>query len=159
MPSLDELYSRVDDLYDREGFEDKVHEKEEEYEGLFDEEAIAHLIVAEHDRNDSNMEDICDVEPGEEATIEGRVINLGQLRTFEKDDREGRVRNIRLDDGTGSIKLVLWDEDTEMAGEEIKTGDELRIINGYIQDRGYGLQIQTGKWGQIELRESEEEKD
>lgn len=149
--SIDEHYSKVDDIYSKDEFQEKIDEIGEKYERLFNREALAHIIVAEHDRNDESMNDICEVEPGEEATIQGKVIDLGKLRTFEKNSGEGRVRNVRLDDGTGSIKLVLWDEETEMVGDEIRNGEDIRVINGYVQDRGYGLQIQPGKWGKIEL--------
>lgn len=153
MPSVDDFYSKMDDVYDEEEFQEEIENKKEQFGGLFDEETIAQLITAEHGKNEEMIKDIEEIDPGQEATIEGTVIDLGTLRTFQNDDGEGKVRNVRIDDGTGSVKLVLWDEETEMVNEEIVAGTELKVINGYVQDKGYGLQIQAGKWGEVYIED------
>lgn len=151
MTPLDEYYEKVQDIYSREEFDSLIDEKKEEYNHLFDEEALAMMIVAEEGRNESAVKEIGEIEPGDGATITGEVIDTGTLRTFKKGNGEGRVRNVRLDDGTGTVKLVLWDEDTDLVGDTIELGGQLRVINGYVQDKGYGLQIQAGKWGEVKV--------
>ena len=133
MTFKDDLYERVDDIYSEDEFLQKVESREKEYGGLLSKEVIAHLIVAEEGRNEEGTKDIAELEPGDEATIEGKVVDLGKLRKFDKNGKEGKVRNVRIDDGTGSIKLVLWDEETEMVGNDIDLNENIEVINGYIQ--------------------------
>lgn len=155
MPSEDDFYELVDDIYSRDEFEEIIEKKDRKYDGLFTRDVLAHLIVAENGRNRSMIKDIKELEAGEEATIEGKVVDLGSLRRFNKNGNEGKVRNVRIDDGTGTIKLVLWNEETDRVGDDITRDTELKIINGYVQDRGYGLQIQAGKWGEVRVIEGE----
>ncbi len=158
MSSVEEHYESIKDIYDREEFLADIEAKSELYDGLFDDELLAHLIVAEEGRNDGIIKNISDLRAGESATVIGRVVDLGVLRTFKKKGGEGKVRNVRIDDGKGSVKIVFWDDDTERLGEDIVMGCELTVVNGYVQDKGYGLQISTGKWGLITVK-GEGEKD
>ncbi len=153
MASLEEYYELVDDIYDEEEFMDEVRRrKEEEFNGLFTEEIVARLIAAEDGRSEASIEkDISELEAGDSATVLGEVIDLGELRTFDSGGNKGRVRNIRIDDGTGSVKVTLWNEETERVGTEINLGSKIKVINGYVQDRGYGLQISGGRWGEIKV--------
>ncbi len=153
MSSVREFYDLVDDLYEKDEFLDIIESRRSDYGDLFSDELIANLVVAENGRSTGNKTDICDIIPGESATINGKVIDLGVLRKFSKGGGEGRVRNVRVDDGTGSVKLVLWDDETSRVGKDIVIGTEMTIVNGTVQDRGYGLQISPGKWGLIELND------
>lgn len=143
----------VSDLYTEEEFKEKIKEKKTGFSSLLDEEALAHLIVAEEGRNQEAIDDINDIKVGEECTVEGEVVDLGTLRTFENKNGRGRVRNVRIDDGTGSIKIVLWNDETDMVEEDLELGTKIRIANGYIQDKGYGKQISIGRWGEIKVVE------
>ncbi len=146
---IDELYQKVSDIYSRDEFEEMIDEKKEKYDDFFNERAIAKMIMTEEGRNESALTQIGEVEPGETYTLEGEIIDLGTLRTFEKDSGEGRVRNVRIDDGTGTIKVVFWDEDTERVEEEFEIDTRLKVINGRVEDKGYGKQISAGKWGEV----------
>lgn len=156
MPTVDELYSKVSDIFEEGEFREEIEGRSEHYNGLFDDETIARLILAEEGRDENYRTDIADLEPGKEASISGEVVDLGDLRTFDRDNGEGKVRNVRIDDGTGSIKLVLWDDKTDLVGDEIELGSQIQIFNGYIQDKGYGLQVQPGKWGEMKVDEKSE---
>ncbi|MBS3816134.1 MAG: hypothetical protein KGY76_01060 [Candidatus Thermoplasmatota archaeon] len=158
MSRVKELYQLVSDIYSEDEFEETLEEKRDEFDGYFDDEALAHIIVAEEGRNEEAIDDIKDVEVGEECTVEGEIIDLGTLRTFENEDGEGKVRNVRIDDGTGTIKVVFWNEETEMVKEEFELGTKIRVINGYVQDKGYGKQLTTGRGGEIEVMEEDRRK-
>ncbi len=153
MPDIEELHEMVDDIYSLEEFKELILERQERYDNLFDMETAGMMLVSEQGRYDSMIKDICELEVGEEATISAKVVDLGKIRTFDRSGNSGRVRNVRLDDGTASVKLVLWDEETERVGDEIVHGSSLKVINGYVQDKGYGLQIQPGKWGEVKVDE------
>lgn len=153
MNSVREFYELVDDLYEDEEFLDIIESKRQEYGELFTDELIAYLIVAENERSVGNKTDIGDIVPGESATVQGKVIDLGVLRRFDRGKGEGKVRNVRIDDGTGSVKLVLWDDETSLVGKDIEIGTEVTVVNGTVQDKGYGLQVSPGKWGLLEFND------
>lgn len=66
-------------------------------------------------------------EEEEDTIIVGRVIELNDIRTFERDNGDtGSVRNIEIADDTGSIRVVLWDND---ANRELEMGQPLKLQN------------------------------
>jgi replication factor A1 len=53
-------------------------------------------------------------------------------RTFDRDDgSEGQVRNVRLQDGTGDIRVALWGEKADLS---LGPGDEVLFVDVGIQD-------------------------
>ena len=65
-------------------------------------------------------------EDEEDKIIIGRVIEIFETRTFERDDGEGLVRNIEIADDTGSIIVVLWNDD---ANKEFELGQAIKLQN------------------------------
>ena len=71
--------------------------------------------------------DISDVDEDEnDKIIIGRVIEIYDIRSFERDDGEGFVRNIEIADDTGSIIVVLWNDD---AKREFEIGQPIKLQN------------------------------
>ncbi|WP_405267475.1 OB-fold nucleic acid binding domain-containing protein [Methanobrevibacter sp.] len=71
--------------------------------------------------------DICDVEEDEtDKILIGRVIDVYEVRNFERDNGEGFVRNIEIADDTGSIIVVLWNDD---AKREFEIGQPIKLQN------------------------------
>ncbi|WP_158058780.1 single-stranded DNA binding protein [Halorussus halophilus] len=76
--------------------------------------------------------DIEGLEIGDQVDIGGVVRSADPKRTFDRDDgSEGQVRNIRIQDSTGDIRVALWGE---KADAEIAPGDEVQIADVEIQD-------------------------
>lgn len=76
--------------------------------------------------------DIDGLEIGDQVDIGGVVRSADPKRTFDRDDgSEGQVRNIRIQDSTGDIRVALWGE---KADAEIAPGDEVQIADVEIQD-------------------------
>ena len=50
-------------------------------------------------------------------------------------------------DGTGDIKLTLWNEDVE----KIKAGDKVHLVNGYVNEWQGEMQLTTGRMGKLEV--------
>lgn len=68
----------------------------------------------------------------ETVNLAGGVTYLDEERTFDRDDgSSGKVRNLNLKDDSGSIRVSLWGDKTEM---DINVGDEILITNAEIQD-------------------------
>jgi replication factor A1 len=73
-----------------------------------------------------------DVEIGQTVDIAGVVRSADPKRTFDRDDgSEGQVRNVRIQDETGDIRVALWGE---KADKEIHPGDEVLVADVEIQD-------------------------
>jgi len=77
------------------------------------------------------------VEIGQTVDIAGVVRSTDPKRTFDRDDgSEGQVRNVRIQDDTGDIRVALWGEkaDADVApGEEVLAAD-VEIEDGWQDD-------------------------
>ncbi len=72
------------------------------------------------------------LEIGQTVDIAGVVRSADPKRTFDRDDgSEGQVRNVRVQDDTGDIRVALWGE---KADKEIAPGDEVALADVEIQD-------------------------
>ena len=72
------------------------------------------------------------VEIGDTVDIAGVVRSTDPKRTFDRDDgSEGQVRNVRIQDDTGDIRVALWGD---LADREIQPGDEVLAADVEIQD-------------------------
>src|SRR3989344_7989218 len=84
--------------------------------------------------------------------IELDIVDVGDVRQFEKFGKSGRVVNAIAKDSTGDIKLTLWNDDID----KVKPGDRIKITDGYVSEWQGEKQLSTGKFGKIEvLGESE----
>ncbi len=81
---------------------------------------------------EADADPIDSVELEETVDIAGVVRSADPKRTFDRDDgSEGQVRNIRIQDATGDIRVALWGE---KADKEIAPGDEVLAADVEIQD-------------------------
>ncbi|ADD05771.1 replication protein A [Natrialba magadii ATCC 43099] len=72
------------------------------------------------------------IEIGQEVDLAGVVRSADPKRTFDRDDgSEGQVRNIRVQDATGDIRVALWGEKADI---DIGPGDEVALGDVEIQD-------------------------
>lgn len=58
---------------------------------------------------------------------------------------EHEIQEFKVEDETGSITLVLWDEKIA----PLKTGDTLKIENGFVTSFKGDWRINVGKYGEI----------
>ncbi|NHX35286.1 MULTISPECIES: single-stranded DNA binding protein [Halolamina] len=76
--------------------------------------------------------DIDDVEMGDTVDIAGAVIETDDKRTFDRDDgSQGQVRNVRVRDDTGDIRVALWGE---KADRNVDLADRVAFTDVEIQD-------------------------
>ena len=72
------------------------------------------------------------VEIGQTVDLAGVVRAVDPKRTFDRDDgSEGQVRNVRLQDESGDMRVALWGD---LADLEIAPGDEVLAADVEIQD-------------------------
>jgi replication factor A1 len=99
--------------------------------------------------------DISSVDDDGLVSIMGTISEKSDLRTFNrKNNTTGQVLNIKVYDGTGSIKLTLWD-DAAKAANDYLIGDQIKIINGYSKLHNSVREIHSSYHTQItKLEES-----
>jgi len=87
--------------------------------------------------------DIASIEDDGPVNVAGTIAWKSPIRTFNrKNNSTGQVLNLELYDGTGSIRITLWD-DFAKAAEEYTIGDQLKIINGYSKLHDSKREIHT----------------
>ena len=82
-----------------------------------------------------------------ETTVDigGVVRSVDPKRTFDRDDgSEGQVRNIRVQDDTGDIRVALWGE---KADTDLGPGDEVFVADAEIQDGWQDDLEASAGWG------------
>ncbi len=78
--------------------------------------------------------------------VDGVIVEMGEIRTFDRFGRELKVANAVLKDDSGTIKLTLWNDDTNL-----NEGDKVKILNGYVNEFQGEKQLTAGKFGKIEV--------
>ena len=75
--------------------------------------------------------------------VEGIVSMMSSPRRVKGDLR---IAEAMLTDGTGTVKLVLWED--QIRG--VREGSRVRILNGYTSSFQGTMQLNPGKYGRIE---------
>lgn len=147
---------------DEDDVEEKVEEKMEEFEGLVSEEGAVHLVAkeagvqaAESGDQALKVENI--VPDMRKVNMKARVTNISDTNTFERDEGdEGKVRNMTLGDDTGTIRLTLWDEQTEIA-EKVDEGDAIGVSGAYtVEDNQGNAELRLGDSAQVKMVDDDE---
>jgi len=143
--------------------EEKVEEKMEEFEGLVSEEGAIHLVgkeagvqIAESGDQALKVENI--VPDMRKVNIKARVMNVSDINTFEReeDEEDGKVRNMTLGDDTGTVRLSLWDEQTEIA-EKVDEDDAIGISGAYtVEDNQGNAELRLGDSAQVKMIDDDE---
>jgi replication factor A1 len=86
-----------------------------------------------------------------DVDVEGKVVRVFPVNTFDRDGRKGRVQNVIIADETAQVRLTFWNEDVD----KIKTldeGDVIIVTHAYAKEgfRG-GVEIHVGRRAEIEI--------
>lgn len=148
MGVIEDTYEDLETDVSLSEFREAVEAKVEQMGGLADEETAAMLIA--HELKDGEVDGIADVEPGmDEAKFLGKVLSVGELRTFDRDDgededAEGAVVNVEVADETGQIRVAFWNDHARDAVESLAVGDVLRV-KGRPKEGYSGVEINADK--------------
>jgi len=122
----------------KEEIERKVEAKRAKLSGLVSKEGAAQIVAAELGINfEKEKMKVNELAQGmKKANVTVKVIELGAIREFNKNGREGKVGNVLVADDTGNIKTVLWDTNHISLFEkgEVKTGDVIEISNASVRN-------------------------
>lgn len=116
---------------------EKVDEKELEFSGLISRAGAAYIVGNELGidlvKPIKKQLKIASIVPNmQKVTFLGKIVRISPVKEFDTDDGKGKVLNITLGDETGTIRMSLWNEKTEII-DEIGIGDVLEIIGGYTK--------------------------
>ncbi|MGB9576947.1 MAG: OB-fold nucleic acid binding domain-containing protein [Candidatus Micrarchaeia archaeon] len=93
---------------------------------------------------------ISDLKPGTgNVDVKAEIINIEEPREINKNGRVLRVANATLKDASGTIMLVLWNDDID----KVQAGNVVHITNGYVNSWQDKAQLTLGKFGKMEVME------
>jgi len=87
------------------------------------------------------------------VTVTGKVVNISDVVSFNRNGREGKVARFLLGDETGSIRVVLWDINHIKDLEDGKIANDVGIVvrNGYVKSNSGFREIHVGNRGSLEI--------
>jgi len=136
----------------------KILEKQHELSNLISKEGAAYIIAKElgldiFPKVERRLE-IRNVVPMiRDLKLSGRIVRIFETREFETKGRKGRVASLVLGDSSGTIRLTLWDDQTEII-EKLKLGMAVETFGAYSRDNGIGgVEIRLGRRGGIKILE------
>ena len=89
---------------------------------------------------------ISELKPGTaNVNIEAEVVSIEATREINKMGRRLRVANAMIKDETGSITLVLWNQEID----RVKQGDRIKIESGYVNEWQGAPQLTLGRSGKL----------
>lgn len=92
-----------------------------------------------------------------DINVSGRVLDIGEIRTFEKKDgTTGRVGNLLLGDSTGKIRLTLWDEKTSFL-DEVDFDETIEVLHAYSRENAFNQQVELNLGNRGIIQRSEKE--
>lgn len=165
MSSLEEIVSaiRKQSKASAEEINAMIEDKSLQFSGMITKEAAAHLVARELGvsipKAENSKLQIKNIVPGmRNVNVIGRILKISPINEFQrKNGDKGRVVNIFISDGTGYMRVPLWNDQVKIVEDEIvKVGDAIQIFGGFSKENIYGeVEVSIGKFGG--LRKVEEE--
>ena len=83
------------------------------------------------------------------VNVEAKVVEKGNTRevTSRYKDETYKVADAVVADGSGSIKLTLWNEQID----QVNVNDNIKIENGYVTSFKGEVQLNVGKFGKLTI--------
>ncbi|HII39227.1 TPA: DNA-binding protein [Candidatus Micrarchaeota archaeon] len=81
--------------------------------------------------------------------VKAEITDVESPREINKNGRVLRVANATLKDASGTITLVLWNDDID----KVQAGSVVHITNGYVNSWQDKTQLTLGKFGKMEIME------
>jgi replication factor A1 len=79
--------------------------------------------------------------------IEVEVLDIGDIREFDKFGKKGRVASATVKDDSGQVILTLWNEEID----KVTKGCKLKVSNGYCSEFQNKKQLTAGRFGKLEV--------
>jgi len=121
---------------------ERINKKIKAFAGLLTEAGAAYAVARELgvdvavDRELSQRVAIKDLKPGmERVDVVGRILRIFPPRVFKRDGRTGKYCRLIIGDGTGTVRVTLWNRDVSLVEQgKLENGQLVEIINGYVRE-------------------------
>ncbi len=91
---------------------------------------------------------ISELTPGTgSVNLEAEVVGVEAPREINKMGRALKVANVTIQDDSGTITLVLWNDNID----RVKEGAKIKIENGYVNTWQDKSQLTLGKFGKLDV--------
>lgn len=80
-----------------------------------------------------------------EAKVTGKAPTREVMSRYK--DVVHRVADATIDDGTGTIKLTLWNDQIE----QVNVNDNIKVENGYVTSFRGEIQLNVGRYGKLTI--------
>jgi replication factor A1 len=101
----------------------------------------------------TKIREITNVKRNERVNITGIVKDVSPISTFEKpNSKTGKVLRILLNDETGEIPVVIWNEKVDELEKTLKKNIRLQIINAKVKksaEGGMEIHVDSGAYVEI----------
>jgi len=140
----------------REEVDKKIEDKILELSGLVSAEGAAYIVAKEEgldllEKRDRRLKIKNIIPKMREVEVVGKIIDISDVRGFEKEDRKGKIQSVTIGDETGQIRVVFWNDKVNLT-ENLKEGDVIRIKKGYTKANSFGIpEIHMGTGSNIEI--------
>lgn len=79
--------------------------------------------------------------------LEAEVVEVETPREINKMGKMLRVANATIKDDSGTITLVLWNDEID----KVQPGNVVKISNGYVNSWKDKMQLTLGKFGKMQV--------
>lgn len=154
--AYDEIINKIlqNSALSRQEIESKINSKLHELQDLVSREGAAHIIA-----NELNIKlfditpqiiKVRDIKPAMTSVILlAKIISNYGIREYQSNNRKGRLSSFLVGDETGTIRLVIWDENIINTTQEIKEGTLIKIKNAYSRSNSGFMELHLGSRSQL----------
>lgn len=159
--NYDQIISRIMKEADisQEELEKKIHDKMESLSGLVSKEGAAHIIANElgvklfEAPGKLQIQDI--IAGMKNVEVVGRVVQIYEIREFQKEDRSGKVANFILGDPTGVVRVVLWNSQADKL-LSLQEKMPVKIKDAYAKENNGRIELHLNDRSELILNPEEE---
>lgn len=139
----EDLNKIIEKIKEKSGLDEKniklkISQKIENLSGLVSEVGAAYIIA-----NELGLKLVEGLDKGriliknlisglKNIEIMGRVTKIWAIKEWEKQDKKGKIASLLVTDETGSARIILWNEKTEILSK-IKEGDIVKVRYGDVR--------------------------
>jgi replication factor A1 len=135
----------------------KIIEKQQELSNLVSKEGAAYIIAKElgldiFTKTTRRLE-IKNILPKLRNTnLTARIVRVFPAKEFKKKDKTGKVATVILGDATGTIRLSLWDQQTDIVNE-LKPDMAVEVFGAYTKENGLSgnVEMRLGNKGGVKI--------
>lgn len=131
----------------------RMDEKVKQLSGLISREGAAHIVANELGiklfETITGRVEIKNILSGmRDVETVGRVERVFPITEFSRESGAGKVSSFILSDSTGSIRIVLWNEQAELISK-MNPNDVVKIKSGYVRERNGALEVHINQKSKV----------